>query len=267
MAITTLAVSVGDNCVDHYLPPIERCFVGGNGLNVAVHMQRSGLPSAYIGAVGNDDNGKFILNGLQSLGVDFSHVQVLLGQTSQTDIRLTPEGDRIFVHETIGPVKTLELDQLTKQYIYQHKLVHNTWLGGTVKYLAEFKKAGLLVSQDYGERYPPEFMDETVGSIDVAFLSLPEEEASQAPGLAREVAARGPQLVVVTLGREGSLAFDGQDHQQPANPAQVVDTLGAGDTFIGVFLAHWLKSKPLDQCLLKAAQAAAHTCTHYGAWE
>jgi fructoselysine 6-kinase len=267
MAITTLAISVGDNCVDHYLPPIERCFVGGNGLNVAVHMQRTGLPAAYIGAVGNDEKGKFILNGLQSLGVDIAHVQVLPGQTSQTDIRLTPEGDRIFVHETIGPVKTLELDRPTKQFIYQHKLVHNTWLGGTVKYLAEFKKAAVLVSLDYGERYPAEFLDETVGSIDIAFLSLPEGEASQAPELARQVAARGPRLVVVTLGREGSLAFNGKCHQQPAIPAQVVDTLGAGDTFIGVFLAHWLKIKPLDQCLLKAAQAAARTCTHYGAWE
>ena len=267
MALTTLAVSVGDNCVDHYLPPIERRFVGGNALNVAVHMQRSGLPAAYVGAVGNDEKGTFMLNGLQNLGVDISHVQVIPGQTSQTDIRLTPEGDRIFVHETIGPVKTLELSDPTKQFIYQHKLVHNTWLGGTEKYLPEFKKAAMLVSLDYGERYPAKFLDETVSYIDIAFLSLPEEESSQAPGLAQQVASRGPRLVVVTMGREGSLAFDGHFYKQPAIPIQVLDTLGAGDTFIGVFLANWLKSNSLARCLQEAAQAAARTCTHYGAWE
>jgi fructoselysine 6-kinase len=267
MAITTHAISIGDNCIDHYLPPIERDFVGGNALNVAVAMQRAGLPSAYIGAVGNDEQGKLIFQKLEEQGVDVSYIQVLPGKTNQTDIQLTPSGDRIFVHEWINPVMSLDLDDATKGFISHHLLVHNTWLGGTEQHLDKFKQDFPLVSLDYGERYSKEFFEKTISYVDLAFFSLPESEAARAHDMAIETALLGPRLVVITMGLKGSLAYNGTIYQQPAIPVDVIDTLGAGDTFIGVFLANWLKNHPLPFCLLAATQAASKTCTHYGAWE
>ena len=266
MAIKTLAVSVGDNCVDHYLPPIEINFVGGNALNVAVSMQKANLPCAYIGAVGDDEQGRRILSALQGKGVDTSYVQVLPGQTSHTDIYLTPTGDRVFVHETFGPIKQLTLADATMHFILQHQLIHNTWLGGTEQYLSEFKKGTSLVSLDYGERYTADFVESTISYVDLAFFSLPESRAAEAHEMAIEMAHLGPRLVVITMGLEGSLAYDGAFSKQSAILVDVIDTLGAGDTFIGVFLANWLKKHAVPDCLLEASQAAAETCTHYGAW-
>jgi fructoselysine 6-kinase len=73
-------------------------------------------------------------------------------------------------------------------------------------------------------------------------------------------------VVVVTLGKQGSLAYDGQIYYQPSLPTTPVDTLGAGDTFIAVFLAGWLKGKARSEALADAARGAAQTCTHLGAW-
>jgi len=266
MALKTLAISVGDNCIDRYLPPIELDCVGGNALNVAVSMQKAGLPSAYVGAVGNDEQGMRILGSAAGQGVDISHVQVLPGQTSQTDIQLTPAGDRIFVHETFGPVKQLSLDDASLRFIKKHRLVHSTFLGAAEEYLPEFRKGGGLLAFDYSERFNADFLEQTVAHVDLAFFSLPEDRAALAADMAAEIYGRGPRLVVFTMGLGGSLAFDGRIYRQPAIKVEVVDTLGAGDSFIGVFLASYMKKRTLETCLQEAALSAAQTCTHYGAW-
>ena len=267
MAVTTKVVSIGDNCVDHYLPPIDCRFIGGNALNVAVQLCKSGIRTAYVGNVGEDREGKLTLEKLHEQGVDISHVQVHPGRTSTTDVLLTPGGDRQFIHEFVGPLKTLNLKPETLNFVCQHDLVHNSWMGGTEEYLLLFKQARLVASFDYGERYTQDYLDRTIAMVDVAFFSTTEEEGQRAREFAEEIGHRGPSLVVITMGRWGSLAYDGSHHFQPAFPAQVVDTLGAGDTFIGVFLAHRMKKEPVVDSLRFAAQAAAHTCTHYGAWE
>jgi len=60
--------------------------------------------------------------------------------------------------------------------------------------------------------------------------------------------------------------YNGEIFYQPAIPVKVLDTLGAGDRYIGVFIAQWLQKKPIDECMKAAAYQAAQTCTHYGAW-
>ena len=97
------AVCVGDNCIDYYLPPINRDFIGGNALNVAVHMQTCGISTAYVGVVGNDADGQHILSVLAQKGLEISNLNTLPGKTAQTHIRLSPQGDRQFVYEYLGP--------------------------------------------------------------------------------------------------------------------------------------------------------------------
>ena len=53
---------MGDNCFDHYLPPLDRASSsGGNALNVAVGLRDAGHDVAYAGAVGDDDAGRAVL--------------------------------------------------------------------------------------------------------------------------------------------------------------------------------------------------------------
>ncbi len=263
MAMKTKAVCVGDNCIDNCQ------FIGGNALNVAVHLQQGGIPTAYVGFVGNDVEGKTILDGLSQKGIDVSHVQIVSGRTAQSYIRLSPEGDREFIHEDLGDKEAFVIDEATLAFILRHSLVHNTWLGGSESYLPQFKESpNLVVSMDYGERCPQEFIAETIRNVDIAFFSLPEPQAEGASELARQMYSCGVRLVVVTMGRKGSLVYDGeQEFFQSAFSVQVVDTLGAGDAYIGTFLAGWLKGEDIPQCMEKAARVAAHTCTHLGAWK
>ena len=265
--MSTIAVAVGDNCVDHYLPPIGLDFSGGNAVNVAVHLQRAGCPTAYIGAIGNDEDGKKLLQDIGREGVDTTHVKVYPGQhTAYTHIRLSKTNERQFVYEDFGPKDVFSLDKLEIAFIRGHRLVHNTWQGGTEKSLSRLKQPGILISQDYGERYAPDFVDQTIAYVDVAFFSLPENAGLDMRQLAKQMKRRGPSLVVVTQGSSGSVAFDGDSHFQPACPVNVVDTLGAGDAFIGTFLANWLNKKGIAQSMKAAAQVASQICSHFGGW-
>ena len=54
---------VGDNCVDLY-PVQTKKFVGGNGVNTAFTFQRNGIHFGYLGMIGNDEDGKLIIETL-----------------------------------------------------------------------------------------------------------------------------------------------------------------------------------------------------------
>jgi fructoselysine 6-kinase len=258
---------VGDNCIDRYLPPVNLSFVGGNALNIAVYLQQNGVPASYAGVVGHDGDGRRVLEALRQRGIDTAHVQVLPGETAYSDIRLDEHSNREFVAEYLGPKPAGFLSPEAIEFIAGHDLVHTTLLGGTADDLPRIRQAGARqISMDYSERAPEDFIQQTLPFVDLAFFSLPEERYQEARTLAERILDAGPRLAVVTMGSWGSLAYDGQAHFQPAVTVQVVDTLGAGDAFIGAFLADYLRGRSLPACLAKAAETAAQTCTHYGAF-
>lgn len=261
------AVAVGDNCIDHYLPPINQSFVGGNAVNVAVALKRHGLAAAYVGAVGTDERGRWTLSALAGEGLDVSHVQVLPGLTGYTDVAVR-DGDRIMMLEELGAMRDFKLDAASFAFIAAHELVHNTRAGQTVDYLPAFKAEGLAVSFDYSQKPGATLLEATLPYVDLAFFSLPGADHPRAEELIRSLVGRGPQVFVVTMGAAGSLAFDGSRfYRQAAVPVpKVVDTLGAGDAFIGTFLAGWLEGRPLEAILGQAAVCAAETCTYLGGW-
>jgi fructoselysine 6-kinase len=258
---------VGDNCIDRYLPPVNLSFVGGNALNVAVYSQQGGIAASYVGVVGDDGDGRRVLEALRQRGIDTTHVQTLAGQTAYSDIRLDEHSNREFVAEYLGPKPAGFLSAEAIAFIARHDVAHTTLLGGTAEDLPRIKQAGAQqISMDYGERAPEDFIQQTLPYIDLAFFSLPEDRYQEARALSERILEAGPRLAVVTMGARGSLVYDGQAHFQPAVRVQVVDTLGAGDAFICTFLADYLRGRSLPECMAKAAETAAHTCTHYGAF-
>src|SRR5688572_18117234 len=102
MKTTFDVATVGDNCIDRYLPPIGVSTVGGNALNVAVHLSRLGQSVGYFGRVGSDQDGERILARLAENGVTTQHVRAGAARTAYTDIGTGPGGDRIMLFEEFG---------------------------------------------------------------------------------------------------------------------------------------------------------------------
>jgi len=80
-------------------------------------------------------------------------------------------------------------------------------------------------------------------------------------------AAAETRLVILTRGADGCTVYpaDGEPLSEPAPPAAVVDTVGAGDAFTAAMVCLHLEGRPLRDCLRFALHYAARVCEHRGA--
>ncbi|MBA3040862.1 MAG: fructoselysine 6-kinase [Alphaproteobacteria bacterium] len=253
---------VGDNCVDRFLPPVGQSLVGGNAINVAVQLALMGHETYYFGAVGLDADGARVRDLLVRNGVRIDHLRMAAGTTAYTNIELTASGDRIFAFEDFGVCQDYRPSGEEMSVLATMDHVHLGWIsdGGQVRQALATLDVGL--SQDISVNNDKAHLG--MAGLGVAFGSAGEDRA-QAEALALDLLAEGAGMAVVTRGGEGSLATDGRiwAHAGIA-PVEVVDTTGAGDSFIAGFLDARLRGRDLTACLERGRDCAAVTCGHIG---
>ena len=104
-------------------------------------------------------------------------------------------------------------------------------------------------------------------NVDVAFFSDDSADESQLREIMRGIAAKGPSVVVAMRGPKGSMAWDGETfYHQDAIDCVVVDTLGAGDSYIAGFLLARLAGKSMPECMRAGSENSAVTIGYLGAW-
>ena len=256
---------IGDNCVDFYDETGER-YPGGNPVNVSVYFRRLGTPSSYIGAVGDDENGKMIIDSLAGKSVDVSHVKVLEGITAVTHVQRI-NGERMFGDSDPGVSALLELTEEDLDFIGTHDLAVTGLWGYTEPFLPILKKRGIPIAYD-ASNYPdlPQGK-EGIRHADYVFFSDDEADEEQLRQKMRSIAAAGPSVVVAMRGSRGSLALEGERYEASGIVnCEVVDTMGAGDSYIAGFLNAHLDGADLTDCMRKGAENAAITIGYKGAW-
>ena len=256
---------VGDNCIDYY-DDNGQAFPGGNPVNVAVYAKRLGAESAYLGAVGTDRYGDLLLSRLMEKGVDISHVQCLPGATALCHVTHV-NGDRVLGDYDEGVMADFSLRQEDLTYLSEFDLVVTGLWGHAENSLAAIRAMGIPIAFDGAERpFDPAGLI-ALPQTDIAFFSndlLPADELKER---ILSIASLGPKLVVATRGGQGSLAYDGNRFVAcPPAPCELIDTMGAGDSYIAGFLLAWLRDSSLIACMQAGAQNAAVTIGYAGAW-
>jgi len=116
-------LAVGDNCVDHYAE-LGRRFPGGNALNVAIYASKAPEVRAdYVGVVGTDLNGGFLLDQMGTQGLDAGGVLRREGETAVTTI-LIRNGERVFAHYLEGVQKDAVLPTEALPDLRRYGLIH-----------------------------------------------------------------------------------------------------------------------------------------------
>lgn len=252
---------VGDNVVDVY-PSLGLMFPGGNAVNVAVAAHRAGVESSYLGALGSDAAGRAVLSALRHEGVSLERLRVLEGPNAYCTIDLV-DGERHFGVSDVG-VSRFVLDDEDLSFLAASDLVHTgdtSMIEGQVRDIA----GRVAVSFDFAEQ-PEGYWSALVDCVSIATFSATHLTDAEAGDFARRVHALGPRVVLVTLGERGSLAFDGETVHHARSSVSPVDTLGAGDSLIGTFLAGVLRGRAVGEALVDASERAAATCLHNGAF-
>lgn len=256
---------VGDNCVDHYRQTGEDHF-GGNPVNVAVYTRRLGGGISYVGAVGTDGRGAALLDALRGRGVDVSHVHVDEGSTAVTYVEHI-NGDRVFGDYDEGVMARFALTEEDIAFLGGHALVVSGLWGHAEGYLARIRQAGAVTAFDCSDRPEDPAAQTALPCTDIAFFSDDGSDDEALRQRLRQLAALGPRIVVATRGSRGSMAYDGQlFYGQGIVPCRVVDTMGAGDSFIAGFLHSWLEGLDIPGCMAAGAQCSAVTLAYEGAW-
>jgi fructoselysine 6-kinase len=255
--------TVGDNCIDRFLPPVGLSTVGGNAVNVGVHLARLGHQVAYLGAIGKDEDGRRVQAALARNGLELAGLRIApTGQTAFTEIATTPDGDREIRFEEFGACRGYRPTDADLEQLKRKRHIHIGWLddGGALK--RKLVHAGVSVSQDLSVNVDP--IHASADDLSVAFASAgPSEDTADA--LLRQALSAGARVAVVTCGRLGSCASDGRGTVAvPAVAASIVDTTGAGDSFIAGFLSAHLSGADLEKSLRAGADLAAATCNHLG---
>jgi len=254
--------TVGDNCIDRFMPPVGLSLVGGNAVNVGVQLGRLGHRVAYFGAVGKDPAGSRMLACFQDNGLVTDHVRVLDGITAYTDIDVDETGDRFMTFEDFGVCRGYRPTDDDMRVLVRMRHVHIGWLddGGALR--RTLLASGVSVSQDVSVNADP--ADLGVEGLDVAFASAGADR-DRAEALLGTLLAQGARLAVVTCGSLGSMASDGTRRAEIGiRPVEVVDTTGAGDSFIAGFLSGRAAGLNLLGCLAAGRDVAARTCGHVG---
>ncbi len=232
---------------------------GGAPANVAVGAARLGLRSALITCVGSDPFGDQLLAEIEREGVDISGAQrAATAFTTLAFVRIAEGGERSFFFARSPGADT----RLDEQYIpaglvegarVLHfgslSLTHELCYRATMEAIRRARAAGRLVSMDVNYRdtlwSSPHAAVKTIRTAlpFVDILKVSEEEARLLTGLEDESAAAlqlldtGAKVALVTLGADGCLwASGGVVERLRAMPAKVVDTNGAGDSFMAAFL-------------------------------
>lgn len=255
-------IAVGDNCVDYYVQT-QTGYPGGNPVNVAVYFTRLGGSAAYIGAVGTDEGGALICDGLRRENVDISHIHVEPGTTAVTRVALR-DGDRVFLDYNEGVMADFTLTEADMDFLHTAELVVGGISGHGERYFPRIRRCGIPTAFDFSDEYETPAAEEIFPCVDLAFFSY---HGGNADNFLRQMWAKGPTVCVATLGADGSIAYDGQRiYRQGIVPCQVADTMGAGDSFIAGFLHSRLTGGDIPACMAAGAQTSAVTLAYKGAW-
>ncbi len=258
-------VSVGDNCMDVYSDGTY--YPGGNPVNVAVYFVRLGGKASYVGVVGSDKYGKMMVDAINKKNVDTSFVEVAQGKTAITQVELV-NGDRVFGDYDEGVLADFKLSNEQKEFILQHDLVVTGLWGNVHNEYKELHDRGIKTAFDSHNRPYDEAPKIIIPYVDYFFYSADENDDS--PELReqmKDLHSKGPKLVIVTMGANGSMVYDGETFiKYGIIPCEVVDTMGAGDSYIAGFLKGILEDKEIIECMEMGARNSSETISYSGAW-
>jgi ribokinase len=243
---------------------------GGKGGNQAVAAAQFGAQAFMIGRVGDDDFGTRLLSHLRGAKVDTKHVRIDRGAGSGMSVAIIDaQGDYGAVIVSGANLRLAEEDIREAGDVIQHAnilVLQNEILDATNLFAAEFAKAqSVRVVLNAAPARP---LDPNLArNIDVLVVNAIEAEMMCGVAVASLPAAAEAAIrlsshvtnVIVTAGGMGlAVAERGQSPQAyAAHPVGLVDTHGAGDAFIGAFVARLVEGSSLLEATRFANAAAA----------
>ena len=257
-------------------------FAGGAVANLLVAASRLGLKTRFLGCVGDDQFGIFILRDFEREGVDISSVKRVSGvATGIAFYTVDKEGERHYLFYRFpgysDPESRLRPDDIRADYVAGAKAIHlsEALLRGRASREAVFR--ALELAEEYGVTvsYDPNVRPALWGSLEEfsevqeavlafadIFLSTTDEamlltDTGSTDEAIERISRLGPSTIVIRQKEHYRVVAPNLESEIPVFKVRAVDTSGAGDAFSGGFLTGLLKGWPLERAVRLGASVAA----------
>ena len=227
-------------------------FPGGKGANQAVAAARMGGNVSMFGAIGADEPGQMCLSALKQSGVNVDAVVTALSPTSTALVMVEHSGENQIVvadganqHAAFDAAQISAADAVIVQFEIPESVIVE--VGKAAK--------GIFCVNAAPVR---ELSDELASLIDVLIVN--EHEYAQ-------LGEPKSGLVIVTAGAKEVVAYQNGEVVAKSQPPKVeaLDTVGAGDTFVGAFVVAYASGKTIPDALDLACAASALSTLKLGA--
>jgi len=271
-------VTLGIVCADVMVRPVEafpekgklslvptlELHLGGLAGVTATVLCQLGAKAGFIGCVGHDGFGDYLLQTMSSNGVDVSQVKRVSGTgSSATVVLVSGDGERTFLHHVGANAVTSE-PEVDMDFVAQAKILH--WGGPSVtpgldgepvgRIFEKARARGVKTSMDTcydGKDVWFPLIEHALPHLDIVMSSIEEARKFTGKHEPEDIAAFyrsfGVETVMVKLGADGLFVQNATAaHRIPAHKVPVKDTTGAGDAACGGFLYGYLQGWDLERC-------------------
>ena len=245
---------------------------GGSAANTIVALAQMGFTTKFIGKVGEDKEGDFLLNNLRPVQIDM----IRRGQRSGVCLVVLDRHQDRFLFVRGNTNNALSVEEINFDSLKNISWIHLTSFIGESPFEAQKVLVSLLepsvkVSLDPGEIYAKKGLNEIhplIKRCNILFLTEREIGLLTCQDLhagIKSLMEAGSSVLVCKMGSQGSHVFteDG-DFKVPPVQVEVVDNTGAGDVYNAGFLAGLLLGRSLEESAHFATVVAAKSVTGYG---
>ena len=244
---------------------------GGKGGNQSLALAKAGADVIHAGCIGND--GAILMDNLHDNGVNTDFVRIIdepsgcamiqVDEKGENSIVLYPGANfkisREHIETVINSAEEGDFLLLQNEINLNELIIEKAYAAG-MNICLNFAPFDKVSAEKLPLKYVKILILNEQEGTDIAGVSEPEDIISKL------LEQYPDMLVLITLGANGAVCGIGSSRFYAASPiVDAVDTTCAGDTFIGYFLAAYLKNEPLEFCLKRACCAAAITVSKPGA--
>ena len=244
---------------------------GGQVSTALVTLARLGVRTGYLGAVGDDREGRFLVDLFVKAGVDTGRLRLRTELSTNVCLLLVeePTGRRAILCRRGVTANDLVLDQRDRDYIQAATVLHldGQYMPAAIQAAQWAREAGVKVCFD--GNHPRAGLDKLLPLVHWLVVAQPFPSAytglSDPDEAARALFALGAEVLVITQGERGCQVWTEKSKcHVPALPVRVVDTTGAGDAFHGAFIYGMLQDWDLVRGATFANAVAALNCQTLG---
>lgn len=222
---------------------------------------------------------------LKKLEIDDTHCRHFQGENGFALVTLK-ETDRVFLGSNKGGIAkdhAFDFNEEDMDYIQQYDLIYTNLNSYIEQDLSKLYQTKVPIAYDFSMRWTDEYLRDVCPYVTVAIMSCAHLSEDEREREMKKAQKYGVSVVLGTVGEEGSYVLykDKFLYTKAVLAEDVIDTMGAGDSYFAAFLSDMLKNSPqhkildgsdeqmyvkIQNAMKKASEFAAKMCAKEGAF-